>query len=168
MAMLRAQRYPAQAVAVTVSRRRKTPSPDGNLPSDRYLTHCSYSLQHRLVRYYCSDFFSKLQALFSIFFRKVAQLGKSRADRVVILLPVREKTGRAVLYALRRVGKAAAAARAERVERAEAEQAVKVLRIGICVAGEVFARPVLKITVTHGLFPILSPNLTRVSMPCAL
>ncbi len=25
----------------------KRPSPDGNLPSVRYLTHCSYSLQHR-------------------------------------------------------------------------------------------------------------------------
>ena len=67
MAMLRAQRYPAQAVAVAVSRRCKTPSPDGNLPSDRYLTHCSYSLQHRLVRYYCSDFFPNCKHYFRFF-----------------------------------------------------------------------------------------------------
>lgn len=39
----------AQAVAVTVSRKPESPSPGGNLPSNRYLTHCSYSLQHRMV-----------------------------------------------------------------------------------------------------------------------
>ena len=40
---------PAQAVAVTAPRNQKlTPSPGGNLPSNRYLTHCSYSLQHRI------------------------------------------------------------------------------------------------------------------------
>lgn len=39
---------PAQAVAVTAPRNQKlTPSPGGNLPSNRYLTHCSYSQQHR-------------------------------------------------------------------------------------------------------------------------
>ena len=36
---------PAQAVARQY-RGRNLPSPGGNLPSDRYLTHCLYSQQH--------------------------------------------------------------------------------------------------------------------------
>lgn len=41
-----------------------TPSPGGNLPSRRYLTHCSYSLQHHFVVFIVT-LISKNASLFS-------------------------------------------------------------------------------------------------------
>ena len=43
----------------------RSPSSGGNLPSDRYLTHSSYSLQHRFMDIIVSIFFEKASPNFA-------------------------------------------------------------------------------------------------------
>ena len=100
--------------------------------------------------YYNSNI-RKNQELYLFLFGKLHDSRHLLHDLFIVFPSVREQAVGTVLNAAFRVGKVTAAAISQRIQRAPAKQTVKLLRIGLTVAGEVFTFLVLKkIVMGHG------------------
>jgi hypothetical protein len=107
-----------------------------------------------------------MQALFFLFSAELCDFHKFRADIIIALGSMGQKTGRAILDAVVQIAEITPTVFPKGIEGAVAEEAVKILPV-TAVTGEVFAVLVLKIFIAHSASPILSPKCTLVSMPLA-
>ena len=85
-----------------------------------------------------------MQALFFLFSAELCDFHKFRADIIVALGSMGQKTGRAILDAVVQIAEIASTVFPKGIEGAVAEDAGEGLRVGVLVAGEVFAGFVLE------------------------